>query len=85
MLKINTYQLGQPVKVMVVDEHSILSHRLEGIFIHIDREQNCILSGPLWVFGNNSDKGRTCVTGLCRLQISIKCRPVQASIRVEVT
>ena len=85
MLKINAYQLSQPVKVMVANEHFVLGHKLEGVFIHINREQNCILSGLPWVFGNNSDKGSSCVTGLCRLEISIKRRLVQASIRVEVT
>ena len=43
VLKINTYQLSRSVKVMVMDEHPVFGHRLEGCLIHVDGKMDGIL------------------------------------------
>ena len=42
-LEINTYRFSQPMAVMVADEHPIIDHGLEVLFVHINRKQNGIL------------------------------------------
>ena len=45
VLKVKTYQLNRFVKVVVVDEHPIFEHALEGRSIQIDMEGDGVLLG----------------------------------------
>ena len=43
VLKIKTYRLSQLVEVLIVDEHTVFRHTLQGLLIHVARERDRIL------------------------------------------